>query len=64
MEVIKPFMKTKENGAEKDIQDDKCLAEDLQNYPCLYEKGNKIHKEKDQEENAWRTVEQFLIVFL
>ena len=57
-------MKTKENGAEKDIQDDKCLAEDLQNYPCLYEKGNKIHKEKDQEENAWRTVEQFLIVFL
>ena len=33
-------------------------------YPCLYEKGNKGCKETDREENAWRTVEQFLIKIL
>ena len=37
-------MKTKENG--KNIQDAERLAEKFQKYPCLYEKGNKGHKEK------------------
>ena len=50
-------MKTKED-AER-------WAEELHKYPCLYEKGNKGYKEKkNQKENAWRAVEQFLIVFL
>ena len=48
----------------KHIQDTEHLAEELQKYPCLYEKGNKGCKERDRKENAWRAVEQFLIVFL
>ena len=55
-------MKTKENVENR--QDAERLAEELQKYPCLYEKGNKGYKERVREENAWRTVEQFLIVFL
>ena len=30
----------------------------------LYEKGNKVYKERDRKDNAWRAVQQFLIVFL
>ena len=48
----------------KHIQDAEHLAEELQKYPCLYEKRNKGYKERDRKENAWRAVEQFLIVFL
>ena len=48
----------------KHIQDPERLAEELQKYPCLYEKGNKGYKERDWQENAWRAVEQFLIGFL
>ena len=55
-------MKTKEN--EKHVQDAECLAEELQKYPCLYEKGNNRCKERDRKENAWRVVERLLIVFL
>ena len=47
----------------KHKQDAQRLAEELQRQPCLYEKGNKGYKERDREENVWRTVEQFLIVF-
>ena len=56
-------MKTKENGG-KHIQDAERLAEELQNYRCLYEKGDKGYKERGLKENAWRAVQQFLIVFL
>ena len=56
-------MKTKENG-ENTMQDTRRLAEALQKYPCLYEKGNKGYKEIDRKENGWRAVEQFLIGFL
>ena len=48
----------------KHIQDVKCMAEELQKYPCLNQRGNKGYKEIDRKENAWRAVEQFLIVFL
>ena len=41
-----------------------CFAEELQKYPCLYEKGNKRYQERDWKENSWRAVEEFLIVFL
>ena len=41
------------------MQDDECLAEELETYPYLYEKGNTGYKERDWEENAWKTVEQF-----
>ena len=56
-------MKTKENG-ENIYKMLKQLAEELQKYPCLYELGNKGYEERDQKENAWRAVEQFLIAFL
>ena len=46
------------------MQKDEHLAEDLQKDPCLYEKGNKGYKERNPEENTWRTIEQFLIEFL
>ena len=36
----------------------------LRNCRSIYEKGNKGYKERNREKNAWRTVEQFLIVFL
>ena len=51
---------------EKTKQDAERLAEKLQKYPCLYlyEKGNKGYKEIDLEENAWRAVEHFRILFL
>ena len=45
-------MKTKEN-----VEDDERLTEELQKYPCLYEKGNKRYKKRDREKNTWRTVE-------
>ena len=63
MKVIKAFMKTKENGG-KHIQDAECLAGELQMYPCFYEEGNKVYKERNRKENVWGAVEQFLIVFL
>ena len=63
MKVTKAFMKTKENGG-KHTEDAERLAEELQKYPCLYEKGKKGYKEIDRKRNAWRVVEQFLIVFL
>ena len=55
MEVIKAFMKTKENGG-KHIEDAERLAEELQKYPCLYEKGNKGYKERPEGkclESSW-----------
>ena len=56
-------MKTKENG--ENMQVAERLVEKLQKYPCLYEKGNKGYKERerDRKGNAWRAVEQFLIIF-
>ena len=46
------------------MQDAERLAEELQKYPCFYEKGNKVYKERDQKENTRGAVEQFLKVFL
>ena len=63
MEVIKTFIKTKENG--ENIY--KMLNVWLRSYRsilCLYEKGNKGYNERDRKVNVWRAVEQFLIVFL
>ena len=48
----------------KNIQDDESLAEELQKYPCLYEKENKGYKARERKENARRVVEQVLIGFL
>ena len=42
VEIIEAFMKTKENGKNKcNIQGDEQLAEEVQKYPCLYDKENK-----------------------
>ena len=55
------------------IQDDNRLAEEVQKYPCLYDKGNKGYRERDRKENAWRAVElklgfeegnYFLLIYL
>ena len=51
-EVIKAFNKTKENKA-KHKQDGDHLAEALQKYPCLYEKGNKGYKERERSGGKW-----------
>ena len=59
MEVIKAFMKTKENGG-KHIQDIERMTEELQQYPCLYE--IKINMEiKDTKRETKREIlgEQF-----
>ena len=49
MKVIKAFMKTKENGGEHK-EDAERLAEELQKYPCLYEKGKKrIQRDRPEE---------------
>ena len=54
MEVIKAFMKTKENV--KNIY--KMMnAKELQKFCFLYDQGNKGYKESGK--NAWKTVEQF-----
>ena len=54
-------MKTKEN--EENIY--KMLKAWLRNCRSILTfRVNKRYKERDRKENAWRTVEQFLIVFL
>ena len=64
MEVIKTFMKMKVESKWENTQDGEHLADELEEFPCLYEKGNKGYKDRDQEKNIWRRVKQFLIVFL
>ena len=59
VEVIKAVTNTKENG--KNIYE--MMNASLKNYRSILAL-NKEYKEKDRDENAWRTVEQFLIVFL
>ena len=39
------------------------LAEELQKYPYLYEKGSKGYEERETGKKTWRIVENFLIVF-
>ena len=62
MEVIKAFMKTKENG--ENIY--KMLNAWLRNCRSILAFMKKEIKDtkRDRKENAWRAVEQFLIVFL
>ena len=48
----------------KHIQGAEHLAGELLKYPCLQEKRSKGYKEIDWAENAWKAVEQFLILFL
>lgn len=43
-----------------DIQKDEVLAEEVREYPCLYNKADKGYKEKDRKINAWRAVEDAL----
>ena len=55
-------MKTKGNG--ENIY--KRMNALLRNCRCIFafiKKGKKRYKERDREENAWRTVEQCLVVF-
>ena len=60
--LLKIYENERKWGKQK--QDAERLAKELQKHPCLYEKGNKGYEEIDRKENAWRAVEQFLIVFL
>ena len=36
------------------IQEHKILAEEVRNYPCLYDRSDKVHTEKDRIVNAPR----------
>ena len=54
-------MKAKENG--ENIH--KMLNTRLMNCRSIIAfRGNKGYRERDRKENAWRAVEQFLIIFL
>ena len=64
MKVIKESIYKNERKWGKYKQDSEHKADELQKYHSLYEKGNKEYKERDWNKNAWRAVEQFLIVFL
>ena len=64
MEVIKAFMKTKENG-ENIYKMLKIWLMNCRSILGFMKKEIKDTKrERDQRENAWRAVKQFLIVFL
>ena len=58
-------MKTKENGKKNkcSIQDDKHLAEEVQEYPCLYDKGKKGYEEKMFEEQLSRNLASKKTIF-
>ena len=43
-----------------DLFEDESLSNEVQKYPCLYDKGNKGYKERDRRSNAWRRVESEL----
>ena len=64
MEVTKAFMKTKENG-ENIYKTLNAWLRDSRSFLAFMKKEIKDTKrERDQKENTWRAVEQFLIVFL
>ena len=43
----------------KHMQDAERLAEELQKYPCLYEKGNKRYNERERKKNSWEQLSSF-----
>ena len=45
------------------IQDDKRLAEEVQEYPCLYDKGHKGYEEKMFEEQLSRNLASKKTIF-
>ena len=42
------------------IRDDENLANEVQKYPCIYDKADPGHKEKDRVLNAWKEVDNSL----
>ena len=42
------------------IQEDEILANEVQKYPCLYNKADKGYMERDRKANAWRKVDEEL----
>ena len=40
--------------------EEETLAEEVQKYPCLYNKANAGYKEKDRKINIWKNVEEAL----
>ena len=61
MEVVKAFMITKENGKNMYKMLNAWLR--FQKY-FMKKKIKDTKRERDRKENAWRAVQQFLIVFL
>lgn len=43
-----------------DLREDKCLAEVIQRYPCLYDKNDKGYRDMACVNSAWRNLEQEL----
>ena len=63
MEVIKAFMKMKENG-ENIYEMLNAWLRNSRSILAFMKKEIKEKRERGRKENAWRVVEQFLIVFL
>ena len=42
------------------ILEEKALSNEMQKYPCLYDKSDPGYKGKDRKQNAWREIERAL----
>ena len=38
------------------LKEDEILAENVRKFPCIYDKADKGHKERDMVQNAWEKV--------
>ena len=45
------------------LQEEELLAEEVRNYPCLYDKRKKSYHDSDVVRNAWNKVAENLQVF-
>lgn len=53
-------MKNMVRANKSDLREDKCLAEVIQRYPCLYDKNDKGYRDMACVNSAWRNLEQEL----
>ena len=42
------------------MKEDEALAQEVEKYPCIYDKSDLGHKEKDRVNNAWTEIEKSL----
>ena len=44
------------------LMEEETLAELVRQYPCLYDKSDKGYKEKDRKKNAWKEIEDQVLL--